>query len=36
MTLFIDDNEQQLDGLLDDVIKSFDLPGKFHAFGFEA
>jgi len=33
-TLFVDDNKQQLDGLLDDMIKPFDLPGKFRTFGF--
>ncbi|CAI0748726.1 Transketolase 1 [Serratia fonticola] len=35
LTLFIDYNKQQLDGTLDEVIKPFDLAGKFHAFGFE-
>ncbi|MFI8416837.1 transketolase [Serratia sp. NPDC078593] len=35
LTLFIDYNKQQLDGLLDEVIKPFDLAGKFRAFGFE-
>ena len=35
LTLFIDYNKQQLDGSLDEVIKPFDLPGKFRAFGFE-
>lgn len=34
LTLFIDYNKQQLDGLLDEVIKPFDLAGKFRAFGF--
>ncbi|CAE1148228.1 transketolase [Serratia sp. JUb9] len=36
LTLFIDYNKQQLDGLLDEVIKPFDLAGKFRAFGFAA
>ncbi|HEI8866481.1 TPA: transketolase [Serratia odorifera] len=35
LTLFIDYNKQQLDGLLDEVIRPFDLAGKFRAFGFE-
>lgn len=35
LTLFIDYNKQQLDGLLDEVIKPFDLAGKFTAFGFD-
>ncbi|MFC0225374.1 transketolase [Serratia aquatilis] len=35
LTLFIDYNKQQLDGRLDEVIKPFDLAGKFRAFGFE-
>ncbi|QCR35478.1 transketolase [Nissabacter sp. SGAir0207] len=35
LTLFIDYNKQQLDGRLEEVIKPFDLPGKFRAFGFE-
>ncbi|VXC92901.1 Transketolase [Enterobacterales bacterium 8AC] len=35
LTLFIDYNKQQLDGALDEVIKPFDLAGKFTAFGFE-
>ncbi|MES4613698.1 MAG: transketolase [Ewingella sp.] len=35
LTVFIDYNKQQLDGLLDEVIKPFDLAGKFSAFGFD-
>jgi transketolase len=35
LTLFIDYNKQQLDGALDEVIKPFDLAGKFTAFGFD-
>jgi len=35
LTLFIDYNKQQLDGTLDEVIKPFDLAGKFSAFGFD-
>jgi len=35
LTLFIDYNKQQLDGLLDEVIKPFDLAAKFSAFGFD-
>lgn len=35
LLLFIDYNKQQLDGPLDDIIKPFDLAGKFRAFGFE-
>jgi len=35
LTVFIDYNKQQLDGLLDEVIKPFDLSGKFSAFGFD-
>lgn len=35
LTLFIDYNKQQLDGTLDEVIKPFDLAGKFCAFGFD-
>ncbi|WP_395858633.1 transketolase [Affinibrenneria salicis] len=35
LTLFIDYNKQQLDGRLDEVIKPFDLAGKFRAFGFD-
>lgn len=36
LTLFIDYNKQQLDGRLDEIIKPFDLDGKFKAFGFDA
>lgn len=35
LTLFIDYNKQQLDGTLDEVIRPFDLAGKFSAFGFD-
>ncbi|MCL2899464.1 transketolase [Brenneria tiliae] len=35
LTLFIDYNKQQLDGTLDEVIRPFDLAGKFRAFGFD-
>lgn len=35
LTLLLDWNKQQLDGTLDEVIKPFDLPGKFTAFGLE-
>ncbi|XBS68640.1 transketolase [Acerihabitans sp. KWT182] len=35
LTLFIDYNKQQLDGPLDEIIRPFDLEGKFRAFGFE-
>ncbi|MFS7306865.1 transketolase [Rahnella inusitata] len=35
LTLFIDYNKQQLDGTLDEVIRPFDLAGKFSAFSFD-
>ncbi|TKI04746.1 transketolase [Martelella alba] len=36
LTLFVDYNKQQLDGPLDEIVKPFDLPAKFRAFGFDA
>jgi len=36
LTVLVDWNKQQLDGTLDEVIKPFDLAGKFTAFGLEA
>jgi transketolase len=35
LLVFVDWNKQQLDGELDDIIRPFDLEGKFHAFGFD-
>jgi transketolase len=35
LLVFVDWNKQQLDGELDDIIRPFDLDGKFHAFGFD-
>ena len=36
LVIFVDHNKRQLDGDLDEVQRSFDLPGKFQAFGFNA
>jgi transketolase len=33
---FVDDNKKQLDGLVDDICRPFDLPAKFASFGWHA
>ena len=34
LVLFVDNNQKQLDGRLEDICKPFDLKAKFEAFGF--
>jgi transketolase len=34
LTVFVDNNQKQLDGRLEDICRPFDLKAKFEAFGF--